>query len=267
MTGIGKLPFSAEFIRFQAHTVETQQFASWLDKIYRSAYAKNEFEVYPVPFLWKESKGRFILGSVCGSQDSKGRQYPFGLARWSQQSFKPSFYEALDHFEAMTYSSQQSFEQAFQALHQEGADISSFALSLKVLQGAQPLFYSLLAIFKSLALRLNTIPQYQAIEIPLPSGGLYRAQLSVIKFWIDLTERVIHSVQWQQVYWGQDKLLIAFKPLTPEQVIGWRCRQKPSAAWISLSEKIAVDANIQEMLDRQLKEPIQNLDALLEKLS
>ena len=267
---IGKVPFYAEFIRFQIVTIESQSFATWVSNLYQSflpklsLFNKEWSAVLPIQFLWKNSNRSFVLGSVLGSQDSKGRHYPLGIARWSLSPFSVSFYEALASFDLNQFQHHATFERALHGLgFLEGGAAPS--LLMKGLQAEQSSFYQLIGIFKSWVLRFNSMRQYQGIEIPLSNNISCRARLSLIQFWIQLTERLIFTVKWQQVYWNTERLLISFIPLSEDALVSWALEKK-TGQWISLSDKIAVDLSVQRALQSQLREPVHNLDELLERL-
>ena len=269
---MGKLPFDPEFIRFQTGTIEAQHFSSWLDGLYKifllqlSLLNQNWDTVFPLQFVWKKARDEFVWGSILSSQDSKEREYPLGIARWSDHAFSMSFYEQLADLDLKKFKNQGGFEQAlcvFELL--EGGD--SHSLLMKGVQAEQPLFYQLIGIFKSWVLRFESMPQYKGVEIPLPKNVSSRTRLSLIRFWIQLTERLVFTRQWQHVYWHRERLLISFIPLSQKAVVSWILQPRQSGQWVFLSDKIAVDVVVQKALQRQLRDPIYSLDGLLARLS
>jgi hypothetical protein len=89
----------------------------------------------------------------------------------------------------------------------------------------------------------------------------------LIQFWIQLSERLIHTMKWRHIYWSGDRLLIAFIPLSEEALVSWALTQRMEWPWISLSDKIAINLTVQRVLQSQLREPLHNIEALLERLS
>lgn len=269
---VGKAPFYAEFIRFQIITLEAQQFASWVANLYKNFLSPLSLchqpwgSAFPIQFLWKNSDKRFVWGTILGSRDSKGRDYPLGIARWSLNPFSVSFYECLADLDFHQFLHQSDFEQSLHALGLVTGGVNS-AVLIKELEVDQPLFYQLIEVFKSWAVRLNSMPAYQGVEIPLPKNSAYRTQLSLIQFWIQLTERLLLTVKWQHIYWHKDRLLISFIPLSEGSLVAWILQQKTVEKWISLSDKVAVDVSVQKTLQRQLKESPRHLTELLSKLS
>lgn len=257
----GKLPIYDEFIRHNVSERAIIELDEWIQQGYshhsrgmKTHLRKSELHSYTYHFVFTGSgeSGASVIGTMMGSKDKSGRQYPFILFKLlanqdtaSVSSTLPCayrmFFDDAKSLCGMDWSLQpiNMLKKRVEALNASGTCFSKSELmeaEINVLQRitkasfwkevlgreaaeVAPVYVEVMRDLLDTVVRKSPLRTAWGIEIPLPANNDTHAHVS---FWIRVADALLGNRQWRPHYiWGDVKnsgtqsLYMFFRPISP----------------------------------------------------
>ncbi|MEJ2452852.1 MAG: type VI secretion system-associated protein TagF [Candidatus Thiodiazotropha sp.] len=288
----GKLPIYDEFIRYNVTGRAVLDLDEWIqqgfaqhNRVMQTRAEKAELQRYTYNFAFTGSDDQHgtVIGSMMGSEDKCGRQYPFLLFKLlpnqnseSLSSTLPcaykAFFDSAENLCSMDWSLQpiNMLKKRVEALNQGRKQITRSDLmvseisALKSLgrkrfwretlgdsaEGCAAMCIDMMRDLLATAVRKSPLRTSWGIEIPLPANDQTHIHVS---FWVRTAQSMLGKRGWRPHYiWGdtqnrqQQYLYLFFRPITPIFFSHLLGRRTDNGILINLLQESQTQQNVSE---------------------
>jgi type VI secretion system ImpM family protein len=286
----GKLPIYDDFIRYNVHGRKILELDEWIQQGYSHHTRRAQINTseenldnssYHFLLTGSLDKNETVVGTLMGSEDKSGRQYPFvifkslsGLLSNSSISNIPCeykrYFESNHNLLTTDWCLQpiSVLEKRIEKLDENITTNSELALTEKRLEALDnikkevfwndlldsqaslkgPVYIEIMRDLLNTVVRKNPLKTAWGIEMPLPySDRVYE----YVTFWLSLAESTFSGRGWQpQCIWGdinnttRQSLYLFFRPITPMFLSYLLGNRVDNGVLINLDDECSKEINV-----------------------